>query len=187
MDIFEAIMTRRSAHRTGNGIPPRELIQKLLDAAVAAPNHHLTEPWRFVVLAGDALKDLGEAWAAAEERIGGSDPASARDLPLRAPVIIVVIESPKTHVSKILEIEEHHAVGAALQNILLTAHGAGLAAMIRTGPAAQMAEIREWLGMEPRELIAGFIYVGYPHETYVPGAPRKTAAAELTEWRGWDS
>jgi nitroreductase len=185
METFEAITTRRSAHRTGDRTPPRELIQKLLVAAVAAPTHHLTEPWRFVVLTGDALKELGDAWAAAEQRTG-RDPQGARDKPLRAPVIIVVIESPRAHLSKVVEVEEHHAVGAAMQNILLAAHDAGLAAMIRTGPAARMTEIQEWLDVGPDELIAGFVYVGYPSETYTPVAPRKKAADAVTEWRGWD-
>jgi nitroreductase len=186
METFEAITTRRSVHRTSDRVPPREVIHRLLDAAVAAPNHHLTEPWRFVVLSGDALKQLGAAWAAAEERTG-RDPEGARDKPLRAPVIITVIESPKAHLSsKVVEVEEHHAVGAAMQNILLAAHNAGLAAMLRTGPAARMHEIMEFLGLTSGELIAGFIYVGYPPDEVASKAPRKTAAADLTEWRGWD-
>jgi nitroreductase len=185
METYEAITTRRSVRRTTDRIPSRAMVQRLLEAGIAAPNHHLTEPWRFVVLAGDALKDLGAAWAAAEERLG-RDPQGARDKPLRAPVIITVIESPKAHLSKVVEVEEHHAVGAAMQNILLAAHAAGLGAMLRTGPAARMDEIEEFLGLGPNELIAGFIYVGYPAAGEPPKRPRKTAATEITEWRGWD-
>ena len=178
-------MSRRSMRKTSDRIPSRVLIRRLLDAAVAAPNHHLTEPWRFVVLTGDALKGLGAAWATAEERLQ-KDPVGARDKALRAPVIITVIESPKAHLSKVVEVEEHHAVGAAIQNILLAAHDAGLAAMIRTGPAARFDEIRDFFSLGSNELIAGFIYVGYPAPEETPVAPRKTAAAELTEWWGWD-
>ena len=185
METYDAITSRRSVRRTTDKIPSRAMVQRLLDAAVAAPNHHLTEPWRFVVLAGDALKDLGAAWAAAEERLG-RDPEGARDKPLRAPVIVTVIESPKAHLSKVVEVEEHHAVGAAMQNILLAAHDAGLGAMLRTGPAARMDEIKEFLGLAPAELVAGVIYVGSPAPDESSKAPRKTAAADITEWRGWD-
>ena len=184
METYEAIMTRRSGAKTTDRVPERNAVEKLLDAAVAAPNHHLTEPWRFVVLAGDALKELGDAWAVGEEQMG-RDPEKVRDKPLRAPVIIAVIERPKAHLPKVVEIEEHHAMGAAMQNMLLAAHDAGLAAMLRTGEAAHISEVRTFLGLDEGEFVAGFIYVGYPPEDYDRKPPRKTSAAELTEWRGW--
>ena len=118
MDTYEAIMTRRSVPKAAEAVPSREQIQRLLDAAVAAPNHHLTEPWRFVVLSGDALKELGEVFAQHAERTGGNVEL-ARDLPQRAPIIITVIERPRIGDSHVPEMEEHHAVGAAMQNILL--------------------------------------------------------------------
>ena len=186
METYEAIMTRRSVPRTDpNRTPDRETIQKLLDAAVRAPCHHVTEPWRFVVLTGDALKELGEAWAAGEER-AGNDPDKVRDKPLRAPVIIATIEHPKTHIDKVVEIEEHHAMGGAIQNILLAAHDMGLAAMLRTGSAASMPEVLDYLGVSDDELVAGFIYVGYPPEGDQRKLTRRTPAGELAEWRGWE-
>jgi nitroreductase len=184
METYEAIMTRRSGGKTTERLPDRSTIERLLDAAVAAPNHHLTEPWRFVVLSGDALKELGDAWGVGEER-QGRDPEKVRDKPLRAPVIITIVERPKAHLPKVVEIEEHHAVGAAMQNMLLAAHDAGLAAMLRTGEAAHIPEVRDYLGLAEGEFVAGFIYVGYPPEDYERKPPRKTSAAELTEWRGW--
>lgn len=187
METYEAIMTRRSVPRSDpERVPDRELLQKLLDAAVRAPNHHRTEPWRFIVLTGDALKELGVAWAAGEER-EGRDPDKARDKPLRAPTIIVVVEHPNTHNEKVVEIEEHHAMGAAMQNILLAAHDMGLGAMIRTGAPATLREVRDYLGVGKGEIIAGFIYVGYEKKKdEEPTLSPRTPAAELTEWRGWD-
>ena len=183
METYEAIMTRRSVPKTGEKIPNPAEIQRLLDAAVMAPNHHLTEPWRFVVLTGDALKELGEVFADHAERTGGNV-ALARDLPQRAPVVITVIERPHIGDSHVPEIEEHYAVGAAMQNILLAAHASGLVAMIRTGPYSRLPETHDHLGLETGEFIAGFIYVGYPLEGFVKKAPRKTPARQLTEWRG---
>jgi hypothetical protein len=59
--------------------------------------------------------------------------------------------------------------------------------MLRTGPAARMPEVEEYLGVEPDEFIAGFVYVGYEPEGFERKAPRKTPASDLTSWRGWDT
>ena len=101
-------------------------------------------------------------------------------------MLIAVIERPHLNHPKVVEIEEHYATGMAMQNILLAAHGMGLGAMIRTGPAAEMDEVRAILGVGPDEQIAGLIYLGYP----APGdsvrpMSRRSPAAERTEWRGW--
>jgi nitroreductase len=184
VDIYEAIVTRRSVPMPTDRVPTRDQIEKLLAAAVRAPNHHLTQPWRFIVLAGDALKELGAAWAAGAER-EGDDPDQARHKPLRAPAIIVVLERPHTENPKVVEIEEHHAVGAALQNILLAAHGMGLGAMLRTGPAARLKEVRDYLGAGDDEIVAGFVYLGYsPEGDSERPMTRRTDPAQLTEWRG---
>jgi nitroreductase len=185
MEAYEAIMTRRSHPKTAEGVPDKELIAKLLAAAVRAPNHHLTQPWRFIVLTGDALKELGDAWAKGAQR-EGKDPESVRSKPQRAPVVITVIERPKGHLPKVQELEEHHATGAAMQNVLLAAHDLGLAAMLRTGPAAHIPEVLDHLGLTEGELVAGYIYVGWPvDDAGERAATRRTDAEELTEWRGW--
>ncbi|HVF52838.1 MAG TPA: nitroreductase family protein [Actinomycetota bacterium] len=160
-------------------------MERLLAAAVRAPTHHLTQPWRFVVLTGSALGEFGDAWVRGAER-EGKDPEGIRDKALRAPVIIAVIETPKTHHARVQEIEEHYATGAAIQNILLAAHAAGMGAMLRTGPAAHIPEVLEHLGVDPDELVAGYIYLGYPPEDQTDRPlTRRTDPAELTTWRGF--
>lgn len=185
METIEAIMTRRSIGKTNGRRPERDQIEKLLEAAVAAPNHHLTEPWRFIVLAGEALEEFGEMWATGTAR-GGKDPQGVREKARRAPVVIAVVEHAKAHLPKVIEVEEHHAVGAAMQNMLLAAHDLGLAAMLRTGPPAHIKEVHDFLGLEDGDLVAGYLYVGFPPDGFEPKAPRKTPSSELTEWRGWD-
>ncbi len=178
-------MTRRSVPFVANAPVEKRKVERLLDAAVRAPNHHLTQPWRFIVLTGRALQELADAWAAGAQR-EGKDPEAARSKALRAPVIICVVECPKGHLPKVSDIEEHHATGAALQNILLAAHDMGLGAMMRTGPAAHIPEVRRHLGLEDAELIAGFIYLGHPRaEDGARPLSRRTDPAGLTEWRGW--
>ena len=185
MDTYEAIMTRRSVAKVTEHVPTRHEIERLLDAAVRAPTHHLTQPWRFVVLAGNARDDLGAAWAAGQE-LTGKDTTGLAEKTRRAPVIICVIERPHLDNPKCVKVEEHYATGAAIQNLLLAAHSMGLGAMIRTGTCATMDRVRGYLGVGPAETIAGLIYVGYP----APGdserpMTRRAPAGEITEWRGW--
>ncbi|MGH2756580.1 MAG: nitroreductase family protein [Actinomycetota bacterium] len=184
METYDAIMTRRSVPKLSQRVPSRADIERLLDAAVRAPTHHLTQPWRFVVLSGPALDEFGAAWAAGTER-EGQDPSLVPAKARRAPVVIAVVANPHLGNPKVVETEEHQAVGAAMQNILLAAHDAGLGGMLRTGPAAQMKEVRDYLGASDDEYIGGFIYLGYPPEGDADRPmSRRTDAGELTEWRG---
>jgi len=185
VETYDALMTRRSVPKTTDQVPDRATIQKLLDAGVRAPCHHLTQPWRFVVLTGEALDGFGDAWARGDERVG-RDPEKSREKAKRAPVIIAVIEEPHLDNRKVIEREEHYATGAAIQNILLAAHDMGLGAMIRTGPAAELDEVREFLDVGEDELIAALIYVGYPPvgDADRPMS-RRIPAEDLTRWKGW--
>lgn len=190
MDALEAIMTRRSVGKVTERRPPAEEVAALLEAAVRAPNHHLTEPWRFIVLAGEALHRLGEVMAGRVRRESPDDPnldkkmEFERKRPLRAPVIVTVVYAPSGN-PKAVEMEDRYAVGAAMENVLLAAHARGLGAYLRTGPAAADPEVRRFLGLSGGEEVAGFIYAGYPAET-PPPAPPRTPAAERTTWMGWD-
>jgi nitroreductase len=185
VDTYDAIMTRRSVPKLTGERPGRDAIEKLLAAASRAPTHHLTQPWRFVVLANPALVDFGSAWESGTER-AGKDASGIAAKAQRAPVVIAVIATPNLNHPKVIEMEEHYAVGMAMQNILLAAHDMGLGAMLRTGPAAEMKEVRAYLDVGDDESIAGLIYVGYP----APGdadrpMTRRAPAEERTEWRGW--
>lgn len=165
MEVFEAIHGRRSVKKVKVDALPRDVIEKLLDAAVQAPNHHKVRPWRFVVLTGDGRKKLGDVMAASFLDRNPATPPEGLDktraLPLRAPVVIAIgVDKPSE--SKIIEIENISAASAAAQNILLAAHALGLGAMWRTGEWARDANIKEFLGFAADQYIIGFIYVGYP-------------------------
>ena len=60
MDAIDAIQRRTSVRRYRPDPVPRDTIERLLDCAVRAPNHKLTEPWRFAVLTGDAKARFAE-------------------------------------------------------------------------------------------------------------------------------
>jgi len=104
---------------------PRDLIEKLLSAAVQAPNHYKVRPWRFVVLTGASREKLGEAMAqstkASKPDATEDDVQKDRAKPLRAPVVIAVA-ADKPGLTKAKEIENVCATAAAVQNMLLAAH-----------------------------------------------------------------
>lgn len=188
MDVLETIRTRRSIGKVGPERPPREVIQRLLQAAVWAPNHHKTEPWRFYVLAGNARVVLGEVMARSQARrrsspLKESKLEKIRRKPLRAPVVIAVAVEPSSD-PDVVEIEEILATAAAVQNLLLTAHAMDLGAMWRTGDACYDPEVEAFFGLSEKARLLGFVYVGYP----AMAAPRATRrpTEELTEWRGWE-
>lgn len=188
--VLEAIRTRRSIGKLRQDLPPREVVEEILDAATWAPNHHVTEPWRFVVIAGEARAALGEVMA--RSKVAGMAPAvkdvateyeRTKNKPLRAPVIIAVAVEVAAE-SEAVEIEEVAAGAAAVQNMLLAAHAMGLAAMWRTGDPAYDPAVKTFLGFRPTDHIIGFVYLGYP--AILPSRARHTPATELTRWLGWD-
>jgi nitroreductase len=174
MDVFEAIHNRQSQGKVKPDPVPRALIEKLLDAAVQAPNHYKVRPWRFVVLTGEGRNRLGDVMAASQQARHPEFPVEAFDkcraLPLRAPVVIAVgVDKPSE--AKVLDIENVCAVAAAIQNLLLAAQAMGLGAKWRTSEWARDPMVKEFLGFEPDQHIIGFIYIGYPEFLAEP-APR---------------
>jgi nitroreductase len=169
MELEEAIRNRRSIGSVKPDWVDPALINRLLEAAVCAPNHHGTEPWRFYVLSGKGREVLGHAYAhIAREQI--EDPTTEAnqaalkkhyEKAFRAPVIIMVAavcaDSPK-----IDRREELAAVHAAMQNMLLQAHALGLGAIWRTGAPTYHPHMKNAFGLLELDEVVGFIYVGYP-------------------------
>jgi nitroreductase len=172
-------------------VPSREVIEKLLDAAVQAPNHHVTLPWRFIVMSGDARVRFGEAVAESlRPKLADLDEtrregilADERRKPLRSPVLIAVGVRHDPMI-KATPVEDLQACSAAIQNLLLAAHGMGLAAVWRTGSGAYDNSVKSHFGLGHEDEIAGFVYLGYPNKDFVATMPpRERSATELTEWR----
>lgn len=183
MEIFDAIHTRQSIGKVRPEPVPRELIEKILAAAVQAPNHHKVRPWRFVVLTGPGRERLGQVLAASILKAKPESPAVALDAErakfLRAPLLIAVgVDRPVE--PKVLEIENICAAAAAAQNLLLAARGLGLAAHWRTGPAATDPEVKAFLGLAPEQHLIAFIYIGYPLAE--PPAPNRPGFEDRTVW-----
>lgn len=168
MDVLTAIATRRSVGQILADKPVTDnLIESLLQAACWAPNHHRSEPWRFTVFTGEGRKHLGAVLVKAAQSMPKDEQyemriAKAEGMTKRAPVIIAVHcaagEAKPTPLW-----EEHAAVAAAMQNLLLAAHAQGLGAIWRSGVYTEAAEVQAYLGVKPEkgDRIMGFVYLGY--------------------------
>lgn len=190
MTIFDSIQRRRSIGKMTGERPTRQQIERLLEAATHAPNHHNEQPWKFIVLAGESRAAIGEVMAESlAARLEDVDDENAqarlakeRNKLLRAPVIIVVAAEPPRH-PQALEIENIQAASAAVQNMLLAGEEMGLATMWRTGDAAFDPRVKRALGLSPRDHIIAFLYVGFPA---IPKLERHPVPfEEKTTWLGW--
>jgi nitroreductase len=167
---------------------PKELIERILESAVHAPNHRITEPWRFHVFVGKGRGELARARAETarlmaeaegeDEELAAGRISRERKKAFRAPVVIAVIcEAGRDEVETL---ENYAACAAAVQNMLLTAHAVGLGAIWRTGPVAYHEHMRSFFGLEAADSIVAYLYVGYPDMGERPR--RRRPAAEKSVW-----
>ena len=185
MELFDAIFSRQSTSRVCPAPLPREIVEKLLSAAVQAPNHYKVRPWRFVVVSGAAREELGKVMSESLLAQNPGLPKEAlekeRTKPLRAPVIVAVgVDKPSE--PKVSEIENIAAVAAACQNLLLAATALGLGAIWRTGPAARDEHVKAWMGFSADQHLLGMIYVGYPD--HPPEKVERPGFTDRTVWKG---
>jgi nitroreductase len=190
MDVIRAIETRQSIGRVKQDPVPKETIERILESAVHAPNHRLTEPWRFHVFTGKGRGELARARAeiarlqseaeGEDEEMAAGGISRERKKAFRAPVVIAVVcEAGRDEVESL---ENYAACAAAVQNMQLTAHALGLATMWRTGAVAYHDRMREFLGLDEGDRVVAHLYVGYPD---MGGRPRRRQPAEeKTIWHG---
>src|SRR3990170_4180514 len=146
MDVESAIRTRRT-HKAFRPEPvDRPTIDELLDLARWAPNHHLTNPWRFRVVGPGALERLKLA--------AGPEAASKLD---RAPTLVVC--SAKLGGDPIQDEEDLHATAVAAYIVLLGAHARGLAGYWRTPGVLRTEEGRAAVGLGPDERFVGLQHI----------------------------
>lgn len=163
MQALDLLLNRVSVGRLLEPAPDAAQRELLFRAALRAPDHGQLRPWRFLTVEGAARAQLGELFASAlqagnpEVRREALD--KARAMPLRAPLLVVVIARLSPH-PKVPEQEQLLSAGCAAQGLLLAAHAQGLGAMWRTGELCYSAQVMAGLGLAAHERIVGFLYLG---------------------------
>jgi nitroreductase len=184
MNVFEAMISRHTAKTYGAATPAAEHVRAALEAAVRAPDHGRLRPWRFLLIQGDQRHQFAGILAASAKRrvptLSEADLQRERDKALRAPLIIVVA-CRIVRGTKVPDIEQILAAGAATQNILLALHALGYVAAWKTGEAAYDPDVKTALGLAADDHIVAFVNAGGADgATFAAGKPADAQDAMLT-------
>ena len=202
VDLTETIQQRRSIRRyTQKPISP-EKIRKILEAATWSPSAHNAQPWQFIVLFEEESKcnladAMGEAWLRELKKDGipkltrESSVRSSADKFSTAPALILAcltLEAMDSYPDEKRKLIEHElavqSLGAAIQNLLLTAHAEGIGACWYCAPTFCKDAVRKTLKIpkeiEPQALIT----LGYPAER--PQAPPRKPLEAVVSKEEWN-
>jgi nitroreductase len=184
MNVFDAIAQRRSIKKFQGHPVSREQIERLLDAGVLAPNHHLTQPWRFYVLGPEARRRYGLALGERKARklpdpeagnaVREKTAAEYVAFPALIAVAMVLHENAETRE------EDYAAVMQGISNIMLAAVERGLGTHMRTGAVMDDPAARAAVGVREGERIVAMLSVGVPAE--LPAPKSRQGATAVTTW-----
>jgi nitroreductase len=184
MRVLDAIRARRSIKKFTDRAVTRDEIEQLLAAATLAPNHRLTQPWRFYVLGPEARHAYGLALGERKARkqpdadsaraLRDAVAAEHRALPAMIAVATVAAQDAETRE------EDYAAVMMAVQNLALAAVDFGLGTHIKTGGVMSDPAARAAAGVRDDERIVAIVNVGVPADA--PPPKSRGAATEFTTW-----
>jgi nitroreductase len=167
MDVEDAIRSRRTHKAFAPEPLPSELLDELLEIARWAPNHHLTNPWRFRVLGPEALARLKQA--------AGPEAAAKLD---RAPTLVAATSVASGE--PVQDQEDLCATACAVYAVLLAAHNRGLAGYWRTPGVLRTADGLEALGIPLEERFVALIHLGWPRQEKQP--PERLPPADVVTY-----
>src|SRR2546427_11525268 len=170
MDVEQAIRSRRTIKAFEPRRVDRETLDELFELARWAPNHHLTNPWRFRVIGPRALERL----KAIEER---AKPGTSGKLD-RAPTLVAVTARLTGDPGQ--DREDTLAGGGAAYILLLAAHARGLAGYWRTVSVLDDPGGKEALGISDDETAIGLLHLGYPRQDQ--RVPERAPVEEFVEY-----
>lgn len=192
MELIHTIKSRRSIRKFKDDPIPNEIIEKIIEAGTLAPSGKNKQPWKFYVIQGEKRREMVDEMQIGMKRLEdmGIRTGSARhsrEVMAEAPVTIFVFNPTSKHpllkrdtleiYSDVVDIQ---SIGAAIQNMLLTAVDLGLGSLWICDVFFGYEEICDWLG-EKGQMIAA-VSLGYPDQTPAP-RPRKNVS-EVTEYLG---
>lgn len=175
LDLAEVLIRSRqniSPRRLVEPGPSSGQVEQIFRAAAAAPDHGLLTPWRFVIVPGDKRTELGEVFALA---LIDRDPGAtleqieaAREKAHRAPFLLLAVARLGPCEPEIPAIERMVSVGAAIQNMLLSAHGLGLGSSLTSGQAMRSKRMRDLFQLKEGEEAVCFVNVGSVSKRKMP-------------------
>lgn len=162
-DLLHFLQHRNSSPKLTGPAPSDAELEEIFRAALRVPDHAWLRPWRFITIAGERRDDFGLVLERClRQRNPRADEAAlqkARNAPLRAPLVVVVVARLTEH-PKVPLIEQRLSAGCSAHAILLAAEACGYAGIWRTGAASFDRAVMAALGLDANEEITGMIYLG---------------------------
>lgn len=184
MEALDALLNRVSAPRLLDPAPTAQQREVLFAAALRAPDHGQLRPYRFLTVEGQARQQLGEILAEAVQAQGGDVTQAALDkaraMPLRAPLVVVVVARLQAHF-KVPKSEQLITAGCAAHAIELAAYAQGIGAVWRTGELSYAPQVAKGLGLAQNEEVVAFLYLGTA-QNELRTAPKVDTGQFVTAW-----
>jgi len=186
--VNELMRTRRSVFQpqySGEKVDDA-IINQMLENANWAPNHKLTEPWRFIVYTGNGIQKLAEGQANIYKEVATAKGTFNEDnfqKLLTKPLLsshIIAIAMKRDERKGIPEVEEIGAVFCAVENMHLTATAYGVGCYLSTGGITFYEEAKPFFGLGPDDKLLGFLHVGMPKGPLPEG--RRKPVSDKTTW-----
>jgi len=179
--VYQALYRRRMSWRFSDAPVPREAVQRMLDAAIWAPNHRLTEPWRFFVLEKNSQqrREAGELayQFSLEQNNNPAQAEAAREKVMAASVLVFAYCTPGRDEEATRE--NYASVCCAIQNMSLAGVAEGLAVTWDTGRATRHPRLKELLGAEDDWLMTGMLSIGVAAEQ---NNAQRTPVSNFVRW-----
>ena len=187
-DALDFLLSRRSVKFVQAPGPSNDELERILQAAMSAPDHGKLRPWRFAMIRGEALGKLADLAMSASRAAGltilPEKEATTRRWLSKVPLLIAVACHLDHANTKIPEDERLLATGAAVTNILNAAHMLGYAAFWSTGLGTYVDEVAETLGFDGLDYrFMGYVAIGTPIDE-PPAITRPDFRNFVTEWTG---
>jgi len=183
MDALELLLNRTSSPLLAAPAPNAEQLELMMKAASRAPDHGSLRPYRFLRVEGKGLAALGElfleAGRAASGELSEAQATKLRNMPTRAPMILVAIAVTREH-PKVPVGEQVITAGCAAHAVVQAACALGVGAMWRSGDMAFNPRVAEGLGLADNERIIGFVYLG--QVVKAKPAPEVDSATLISDW-----
>jgi nitroreductase len=189
LEAFDALIkTRRSVFPqdyTGERVDD-VIVKKILETALWAPTHKLTQPWRFVVFTDAGLKSLAEAQAGVYKKVTEADGTFREERyqnlltkPFQSSHIVAVIMK-RDEKKSIREVEEIGAVFCAVQNLYLATTAYGVGGYLSTGGVTYFDAAKEIFSLGADDKLIGFFHLGIPSRE--PNAQKRKPLDEVMRW-----
>lgn len=155
---------RQTAHEFFNEEIPQETVERALSCAIRAPNHYLTNPWRFTILGMETRKAISKANARLVEAKRGSDAAQSKYARWMGIPNWMLVTSVRD-ADPVRERENYAACCCAVQNFALALHAEGISCKWTSGAVTRLDEFPKIAGYDAtEESFVGLFWFGWPRK-----------------------